>query len=214
MFNPLTGEHTPARCKANSCPWCGPVNAFLIGGAIAASDPQRFITLTLVGEDHQTRRNRMKALRHDLINLVGDCDWAWHVEPNPAGTGHHVHAYQRGDFLPQNELSRLAQRRGMGEVVWITKHELPADAPATYGVKLAGITYGLKMTEQEASMRAYLDANGGRLVHASRSFWQVNGERAGQREAMRAWASRSTKGEGEWQLIRADQLPRALAALG
>ena len=213
MFNPVTGQVAPARCKANSCPHCGAVNAMLVGGAIALAKPERFITLTQVGDDWQTRRNRLKALRHDIINAVGECDWAWHVEPNPAGTGHHVHAFQRGDFIPQAELSRLATRRGMGRVVDIRKFELPADQGANYGVKMAGVTYGLKATEQEATMKAYLDANGGRLVHSSRGFWQVDGEPVGQREAMKAWASRSASVSiGRWELIRAEHLGRAMAA--
>lgn len=215
MLNTSTGQIAPARCRANHCPWCGPVNAMLVGGAIALSKPERFLTLTLVGDDHQQRRNRMKRLRHRLMAEVGACEWAWHVEPNPAGTGHHVHAYQRGSFIKQADLSRLADQQGMGPVADIRRLELDG-GPAGYGVKMAGIKYGLKMADQDESMRTYLAVNGGRLVHTSRGFWQVDGAQVGQREAMKAWAQRGATGprEGVWQLVKEAHLPRALASVG
>jgi len=215
MLNTSTGQITPARCKANSCPYCGPINASLVGGAIALAKPERLITLTQVGEDHQTRRNRVKKLNFLLRSAGYATEWAWHVEPNPAGSGHHIHAFQRGEkFIPQALLSKLATTAGMGVVADIRRFELADDQAATYGVKMAGIKYGLKMAEQDESMRTYLGANGGRLVHASRGFWQVKGQPVGQREAMKAWASASTPSEGEWQLVAESHLSRALASVG
>ena len=132
--NIVTGEIRPARCRANWCGFCGPVNARLIGGAIALARPERMVLLTQVGNDFQTVRARLKRLAYDLRQTGAEVEWSWHVEPNPKGTGHHVHAWQRGDFIPQSHLSRLADKRGMGPVVRIRKWETRGSSVG-YGVK-------------------------------------------------------------------------------
>lgn len=198
-----TGEIRAARCRANFCPFCGPVNAGLVGGAITLAGVERMGTLTQVGDDWQTVRARVKRLAYDLRHDTGRAlDWAWHVEPNPRGTGHHVHFFQRGDFLPQQELSRRADQRGMGRVADIRRWE--TKGRSGYGLKLAGIGYGLKLAEAESTMGTYLRANGGRLVHSTRGFWRDNdGQAVGQREAMVSWAKRAgSDDDGQWQLVR------------
>lgn len=200
--NIVTGEVRAARCRANFCPFCGPVNASLIAGAISLAGVERMGTLTQVGNDWQTVRNRMKRVAYDL-RRNRELHWAWHTEPNPKGTGHHVHFFQRGDFLPQAELSRVADNRGMGKVADIRKWE--TKGKSGYGLKLAGIGYGLKQAQGEATMRTYLRANGQRLVHSTRGFWKdLDGQAVSQREAMVAWAKRAgTSGdEDHWQLVR------------
>jgi hypothetical protein len=196
-----TGEIRPARCRANFCPWCGPVNASLVAGAISLAGVERMGTLTQVGDDWQTMRARMFRLAYDL-RRSHELAWAWHIEPNPKGTGHHAHFFQRGDFLPQRELSRLADSRGMGKVADIRKWE--TKGKAGYGLKLAGVSYGLKQAQAEDTMRTYLRANGGRLVHTTRAFWRdLDGQAVSQREAMVAWARRAgTEDDGKWQLVR------------
>jgi hypothetical protein len=203
MLNTETGQIVPASCQANSCWWCGPKNARRVGGAITLAGPQRWGMLTQVGEDWQMVRARMNRLRYQLRGCGIELSWCWHVEPNPAGTGHHVHYFQRGGFVPQSLLSELADREGMGRVATVQRWR-PSQAATTYGVKLAGVRYGLKLAEESDTMNGYLSANGGRLVHASRGFWRNReGEQVGQREAMKSWVQRPEESEnGEWVLIR------------
>jgi len=145
----------------------------------------------------------MKLLGHRLRKSVGPFEWCWHVEPNPKGTGHHVHAWQRGSYIPQRTLSALAAGEGMGRVCDVRRWR-PSTRATMYGVKLAGVGYGLKLAEARESLELYLGCNGGRLVHASRGFWlDREGQHCGQREAMDAWAKRAEEsGRGEWQLVR------------
>lgn len=194
----------PASCRANTCGYCGPANARLVGGAIALAFPERFGTLTQVGGDWQTIRARMKRVRYDLEQAVGECSWCWHVEPNPRGTGNHVHFWQRGAYLPQAVLSAVADRRGCGKVADIRRWRPTVRGGVTYGVKMAGVSYGLKMAEASASQLAYLQANGGRLVHASRNFYRdCVGRPCGQRAGMAAWSAETGDSWGDrWVLAR------------
>jgi hypothetical protein len=203
-----TGEVFPARCGANSCVWCLPINARERGWAIAYAAPERAMLLTLVGDDWQTIRARMKRLRYDLVEELGRVEWVWHVEPNPAGTGHHVHAWQHGDFLDQSKLSRMAARRGMGEVVRISRVRAAVGSGASmaYGMKLAGLDYGMKEAIALGDQaRRYLDANGQRLHHQSRGYWRhPNGEPIkGAKPAVAAARAARRRGDaGHWVLER------------
>lgn len=189
LRNLVTGEVVPARCESNRCAYCLPRNARRRGLAIGYACPERAITLTQVGDDPDVVRARMKRVRYDLVQAVGRFEWVWHVEPNPRGTGHHVHAWQHGDFVPQKTLSAIAQRRGMGEVAWIERVRA-SSAAGGYGMKLAGIDYGMKAVTAELDEAAtvYLQANKGRLHHQSRGYWRhPNGESIeGVKAAVRA----------------------------
>jgi hypothetical protein len=202
LVNDATGVKIPARCKANSCPYCGPINAHLVAGAIGIAAPQRAIRYSLVGDSWQERRNKLKKLRFLLRQAGYKTHEAYHVEPNPNGTGHHAHAWQYGDYLPQGKLQELSQQAGMG-IPYIEAMK-KAKGPVDYGLK--GIDYGLKGIDADNGLQTYLVANGGRLVHASRGFWrdQNGNPLAGVREAMANYAR--TKGnderEGTWLLMR------------
>lgn len=202
MVDRESGQIVPARCKANHCGYCGPVNARMVAGAIGLARPERFGTLTQVGDDWQTIRRRMKDLRYDLAATTSTWSWCWHVEPNPAGTGHHVHFWQRGSYIAQKRLARLADGAGLGRVADVRKWRADPRAAVTYGVKLAGVSYGLKSIDAEAGMDDYLTANGKRLVHASRGWWRDDaGARCTQREAMFAAGRASGRlPQGEWVL--------------
>lgn len=199
-----TGQVIPAACRANTCGFCGPYNARLVGGAITLAMPERFGTLTQVGNDWQTVRARMKRIRYDLQAELPSWSWCWHVEPNPKRTGHHVHFWQRGSYVPQRLLSEVADKRGCGGVVDVRRWRPPTRGGTNYGVKMAGVSYGMKMAEATATQLAYLQANGGRLVHASRRFWRDNiGAPCGQRAGMAAWAAETGQAWGEqWLLVR------------
>jgi hypothetical protein len=125
------------------------------GFALAVVRPERFVTLTQVGEEWQTIRPRMKCFCYDVVQEVGACEWVWVVEQNSAGTGHHVHAWQRGDFIPQAKLAELASSNGMGVVFDICRWKEGGEA---YGFK--GVGYGLKGTAAADAGAAFLVANG------------------------------------------------------
>lgn len=203
----------PARCKANSCAYCCPLNAILVGGAIALARPQRAIRFSLVGDEWQLVRQRMFRLRNEIKAAGFGCHWAWHCEPNPKGTGHHVHAWQRGDFIPQARLQELCERRGMGfPYIERLKASIEDGDSVKYGMKMAtGLGYGMKLSEARETAATYLRANGGRLVHASRGFWQVEGEQVGQREAMSAWARLHGQNlGGSWEMVREEHVELAM----
>lgn len=198
----LSGEVVPASCGANFCSVCGRRNASETAGAIGLASPDRFILLTDCGGDWQTRRARTNRLVHDLRGEFGPMDVAWHGEPNPKETGHHEHMFQRGaSKIPQRALSSLARRRGFGGICFIRRWRPAGPAAHGYGLKLAGVGYGMKMAEAEESLGVYLGENGGRLVHGSRGFWRdENGERCTLGAAREAFVRtlRTEDVEREW----------------
>lgn len=202
------GHLAPARCRANICDECIVVNARAIALALALAQPTRAIRFSLVGDDWQTARARIARVRYDMVDAGYAVQWAWHREPNPAGTGHHVHAWQRGDYVPQRALQRICERRGLG-IPYIERLKQSTSDRRGIGYGLKGIRYGLKGAESTEQRATYLAVNGGRLVHASRGWWLDRaGAPCGQREAMRA-ATRSVEPDGTWTLVRVSDLERA-----
>lgn len=206
LWNDVTGSLVPLRCRAHACEFCIVVNARVTGLAIAGARPTRAILLTQVGNEWPVIRNRMKKLTWRVRREGFAMEWCWHVEPNPRGTGHHVHGWQRGDFLPQGRLSEIASGEGMGEFVRISQIR-QTQGPVNYGMKLAGIDYGMK----NAQAAGYLSVNGGRLVHSSRGFWiDERGEKVPLREAQRVWARRAldeAEPVGRWTRVRDRDVP-------
>jgi hypothetical protein len=154
--------------------------------------------LTLVGDNFGQIRERMKVLRYRLAQEVEDVRWLWHVEPNPQGTGHHVHAWQRGSYVPQRLLSARARSVGMGSFATVNKIRSAAGA-SQYGLK--GLGYGLKGVEQDDEGLTYLRENGHRLTHQSRGFFQsADGATMGVKAAEKA--ATGSEGSGSWVLVR------------
>jgi hypothetical protein len=181
----------------------------LLAGAIDLAGPERMCTFTQVGDDWQRVRGRMKKLTHDVRSLGLRVQWCWSVEPNPKGTGHHVHAWQWGDFVPQKVLAERADGVGMGRVTDIRRWRVRRGGGGGYGLKLAGVRYGLKEAAAESQRDEFLAANGGRPVHASRGFWRADGERlSGVREAceIAGRLGREDEREGTWLLMREDRV--------
>ncbi len=200
FLNLLNGQIVPARCGRLRCTHCLRANTRRRALAISAGNPERAILLTQIGNDWQTVRDRMKRLKYDLSAEVGRFQWVWHVEPNPKGTGHHVHAWQRGPFIPQALLSARADGVGAGGFARINRVR-SAGRAAGYGLK--GITYGLKGTAADDEGLGYLVDNGWRLTHQSRGFFLADGSPAPVKDAERSACGES---QGEWVLIRSDVL--------
>lgn len=174
--------------------------------ALADAAPERFITLTRVGDDWPTIRARMFRLRHRLSEAGCEVEWAWMVEANPRGTGHHVHAWQRGSFVPQRTLAALSRRGGAGVVVDVRAWQSVDQDAISYGLK--GLDYGLKGVRDPTVARDWLSANGGRLTHQSRRWWGCLGVRHADRSA---WIRRRDDTYLPWEVWRTADLQRALS---
>jgi hypothetical protein len=197
--NTATGEVRPARCRRLRCPYCIRVEAQGVSLAIALARPERAVRFSLVGDTWQERRSRLYRVRW----FIRDAGYRWedcvHFEPNPRGTGHHAHLWQWGDYVPQHELQTLTKRAGMG-IPYIQRIRSAA-AFSHYGLK--GVRYGLKGVD--GGPEIYLQANGGRLVHASREFWRdASGRRISRVRGAVREARRLAYGEaeGRWLLQR------------
>ncbi len=181
------------RCRRNGCSWCGPINARQTSGAIALARPVRSYLLTGAGADWATVRLRVKRFRWRLRGAVREWEDCVHVEPNPSGDGgHHVHGLAWGAFPSVEAVRAAAVREGFGRWVGLRRIR-DQDAAAMYGVKLAALSaaaYSLKGVGQE--LETFLQANGGRMVHASRGFWRDSGGASlpGVRVARRVAAQR------------------------
>lgn len=202
MMSRSTGAVFPARCGRLACAYCLRKNARRRALAISYAAPQREMTFTQVGDDWPTFRDRMKRLAYGARKEVPAFEWVWHVEQNPKGTGHHIHAWQKGSYVPQRLLSELAVREGMGRIVHVSKLRNVSKA-AGYGLK--GLSYGMKGIDADDEGALYLGLNGRRLTHQSRGFFTTpQGEKLGVRGAEKAATATDEPGKdpGPWVLMR------------
>ncbi len=200
FVNTVTGEMVPARCRRLACAVCSLLNARSRARAIAFSKPERAILLTQVGSEWQQIRPRMARLKYELQERTNcSFEWVYHVEPNPKGTGHHVHAWERGAYIPQKTLSAAADSVGMGAFARINKIR-QVEKASSYGLK--GLGYGLKEFEAAESRSAYMLANGRRLTHQSPGFFvDSEGNSVGVRVAEREAASSGREAVGTWVMM-------------
>lgn len=196
-----TGVMVRARCRAHFCGYCGPVNARIEGMAISLAEPRRALLLTKLPGTHQERRTRVKLLLRQLRRDGYTIEMCWHVEPNPAENGHHIHGWQHGDYIPQGHLQERCLGLGLG-IPFINEVRQKVGRGSSVGYGLKGVKYGLKNAESVESMHAYLDANGGRLVHATRGFWRDGDERVTLGEARKRSSEHRGSDPGPWELVR------------
>lgn len=104
LVNTTTRERIGGRCKAYRCAYCGPRKLKYLELCLCAAMPERFLTLTLAPEDPTQRRKQVAWLMQSVRRGGRRCELAWCTERNPKGTGFHIHALQKGDFIPQREL--------------------------------------------------------------------------------------------------------------
>jgi hypothetical protein len=120
---------------------------------------------------------------------------AWVVEQNPRGTGRHVHAFAHGDPV-DDVLGEAARRAALGSSVHVQ--------PVTH---TGGLGYVFKeAVHSRESLRVFLGANGGRLVHSSHGYWR-NGP-GGEPLALRA-AERLARSSAEPRASQWVRVPRA-----
>lgn len=134
LWNDKTGELLPVPCKTWNCPSCGPAKASRLGILAAAARPERWITLSKAGPDPQTAYRRLTVLSQALRR--SGKGWEYLAVPEAHRNGSwHLHLLQRGDYIPQRELSRRADSSGMGRVCWIEGIQNAGDSVPAYLIK-------------------------------------------------------------------------------
>jgi hypothetical protein len=194
VLNLGTGERFPGACKVYRCPRCGPVKARAYGQLAAASRPERFVTLTRAGETWPDVRRHMQLFVEAVRRLEYDWQAFWAVEENPLHTGHHVHALQHGDYIPQAVL-----QEAWGAIVHIERIEAVLEQQgrtALYVIKGTGAAnYVTKGTTGD--LVAHLGRNGGRTAHWSRRYMRLANNDPVAAFALRIALGRSA-GPGPW----------------
>lgn len=198
-------------------PVCIVIEARNYAAAIALAAPERAVLLTEVGDDWPRIRKRVNRVREYLQRQELAGQWVWHVEPNPNGEGHHVHAWQWD--RPCSQWTRCVRRlfglawaapcgpelSGVRTRVGQRQDRLQgAGAMAMgYGMK-AGMTGGATGMSLTADQGDYLAVNGQRLAHASHGFWRdEHGRRLrGRKEAVRvALRGRTIGSPDQWAMM-------------
>ena len=212
MVGLRSGKVVPARCgsrAARCASWSRRGND---GAAIALAAPERAVLLTAAGDDWPTIQKRINRLREYLRRQQLAGEWVWHVEPNPSGTGHHVHAWQWGSArLTQDVLRAAAVRAGLGHMVGLSSVNTPVGLSRAGLRGATAMSYGMKSVMGEplgdsltAEQESYLSANGQRLAHASHGFWRdQRGRRLrGRKEAVGvALRGRTVGAPDQWALM-------------
>jgi hypothetical protein len=196
LVSQATGQTIPAYCDANSCDYCAPRRASIVAKAISLSMPERAVRLSKLTGEWQRDRRRINKTVERLRERGYKVEWAYHLEENPRETGFHAHAWQHGDYVPQDELQDVCRSAGLG-IPFINRmrQRTGRSGGVSYGLK--GVRYGMKSED----LSGFLDLNGGRLVHATRNFWRdgVDGERL-TLESARALVRTPGEDPGPWSL--------------
>jgi len=195
LVNWATGQVVPARCGANFCAYCIARNARNVAKAISLAAPTRAILLTDAPEAWQARRDAVRVLLQRLRRSGLSIEMVWHCEPNPKGTGVHIHGWGHGDRVPMEPFREAAVSAGFGSWVGLSKMRQRVGRENAVGYGLKGVKYGMK----HAEAKEYLQVNGGRLCHATRGFWRDGPERLTLGTAIER--TRAQGKDQEWQLV-------------
>lgn len=205
LVNRRTGVVATGRCDRLSCPACLPRVVFDVGSAIGLARPEWLVTLTQVGGAWQQVKRRMQRLRQYMKRADLLFETAYHVEHNPGGSGLHAHMWLHGDRPRHRDLNRLAINAGLGEVTLVKPMRYPHNGRPvmlTYGMKECLETFDPRVMPPRTI--AFLEVNGGRLVHPSRGFWRdaAGSSLKDRRQAMAE--ARAARGlTGQWLLLDA-----------
>jgi hypothetical protein len=103
-------------------------------------------------------------------------EWTYTIEKNPAGTGFHAHALQRGSYIQQDLLQEACERARAG-IPYINAIKRTGHWTSRYGLKGFGADgYGLKTFRANGQPAEALRINNGRLEHHTRAFYQIDGD--------------------------------------
>lgn len=113
-----------ATCGRYSCLFCGPRRVSMWRSTIELASPERFVTLTRVG-DTLAEVGRVTTTICQRLRRAGyKFEYCATFERHKrAGNGFHVHMLQRGDYIPKGELSAalLSATHGRSFVVDVHK---------------------------------------------------------------------------------------------
>lgn len=169
LVNRRTGKSTPAWCDANRCGFCAPRRARATERALRLARPAHLVTITQAGATWKEVHTRLRAFLKTLDHAGVQWSWAYHVEADPHDPRLHVHAWQRGDRVPADELTQWSRRAGMGlvDIRAVTHH-----GNLGYGMKaVTSLGSDTPAAVAETAVTDFVEINGGRLVHASQGFW-------------------------------------------
>lgn len=167
----------PAPCRRPTCLACARMMVREREDAIRLSRPTGLVTLTGASPVSEVNGKRLKRLRYYLQRVSLPTPMIWAVEPNPSGTGYHLHAWTTADMLDGPLLQERAHLVGFGmaDVRAVTHH--------------GGLGYPMKnATWNETSLASHLELNDGRLL-TGRGWYRdgATGEALTQREATARW---------------------------
>ncbi len=143
-------------CGRWSCSVCGASKRWRLAKLAVVARPERWVTLSKSGNTPKEAYRRLTTLSQS-IRRSGKA-WEYLAAPERHRNGSwHLHLLQRGDYIPQGELSSRAESAGMGKVTWIQRVKGP-DHVAAYLVKY--------MSKSDPDM-----PSGTRRFSTSRKFW-------------------------------------------
>lgn len=175
FINRHTREWQRAPCETLQCFACRREAVRKRAGAITLAVPEKFMVITNVdGEWIKFAKNRRRFERGLELRGYDLGEWCVTLEVNRAPGMHHANLLRRGDDIPGDVLSELAERSGFGPVI--------SDEPVIHGPALS--RYVLKDAIDNETAGEFLASNAERLTHHSRGFFlDGNGASITAREA-------------------------------
>lgn len=178
-----TGQLFPDECQTWSCPACGPRRARRYARAIEHAGYERFVTLSRTPANPRAACARLAY----LVRRAGYAwETAWIVETGEQTGMRHVHALQRGSYVPWAFLKASCRDAG-----FLGSPDIRAakDGQAHYAGKA---WYSAK--QSAGDYREWLALNGGRRIwHWSRGY--TGGV------PLRQWVSEHTRGKDEGPFV-------------
>lgn len=185
FFAPETGETRPIPCDRWRCTVCGPAKAYRLGLLAAAAEPERFITLSRAGPTPSEALRRLSVLSKSLRRAGLGFEYLAVLERHRNGFWH-LHALQRGSYIPQRDLSRRASSAGMGSVVYIERVRGGCEELRKYLVKYLA----KELDDLPPGTRRYSTSQG---------FWP-GGKAAVEKRVF--GSPREDAGGGSWSVLR------------
>ncbi len=160
------------RCRRNDCTFCASRNVTLLARAIKRSHPKYFFCITQMADNWSAIKAFMDGLARYLRYHTGhQVSWCYSVEPNPEGTGYHLHGYSH-NYLDDRHMTDYCLAHGAGLV---GVERVPAKAKAHYfGYPMGTMRLDQYPTRDQAvtAREAYRRLNGTLLAHHSRDFFR------------------------------------------
>ena len=117
-----TGVVLPMMCGKYKCKYCGPRRVEMWRSLIEAAEPERFITLTGVGQTLADVGRVATTMVQRLRRQGYTFEYCMTFEQHKNGN-FHIHMLQKGDYIPQKFLSACLRSatRGSSYVVHISR---------------------------------------------------------------------------------------------